>query len=122
LAGHADDKRWKEVFFLVLGMLPDASSCLLTIKQEIDGILAEDQEAQKYLVWLDEKNKSLHEQSSTISYLFYLFHSFGLDFSPYPSLNLDFSLYHSLIISDNPNFSFKLFDSPLSLLQPQQLY
>jgi predicted NACHT family NTPase len=115
LAGHADDKRWKEVFFLVLGMLPDASSCVLTIKQEIDQILADDPKMQEYLVWLDEKVRSSYEAIPMEDYLFYLNldldfeytfnHDFLLDIlgSDHYSVNLckslDQILYDSLSVS-----------------------
>jgi predicted NACHT family NTPase len=59
LAKNVTTKRWREVFFLVVEMLPDASGCLLTIKQEIDGLLAGDERLQEYLVWLDEKCRSI---------------------------------------------------------------
>jgi predicted NACHT family NTPase len=103
LAGHADDKRWKEVFFLVLGMLPDASSCVLTIKQEIDGVLADDPKMQEYLVWLNEKNKSINAPPTTTTYLGYLDLSLSLYHSLYlsDSLSLDLSLYHSLHLGDD---------------------
>jgi predicted NACHT family NTPase len=84
LASHAGEKRWQEVFFLVLGMLPDASFCLLTIKKSIDQILADDVELQKYLVWLDEKCQSIANRPATMAHLFY--------FSLYLDLYLDLSL------------------------------
>jgi predicted NACHT family NTPase len=102
LAGHAHDKRWKEVFFLVLGMLPDASSCVLTIKREIDEILAGDQRAQEYLMWVGEKNRSINKDSTTATYLFYLVIDvdvtaalaliFGLDLPLDLDLDLDLDL------------------------------
>jgi predicted NACHT family NTPase len=88
LSGHAGDKRWQEVFFLVLGMLPDASYCLLTIKQEIDGILAGDDRLQEYLLWLDEKCRSINEPF----HLLYL----DLDLYLYFSLSIYFSWSHYL--------------------------
>jgi predicted NACHT family NTPase len=114
LAGHADDKRWKEVFFLVLGMLPDASSCVLTIKQEIDGILADDQKAQKYLEWLDEKVRSINGHSSTKAYLCYvsLYHDISLPLNLYSSLDNDIScpfyLYYPLSLDLSLLFSLGL--------------
>jgi predicted NACHT family NTPase len=89
LACHADDKRWKEVFFLVLGMLAEASSCVLTIKQEIDGVLADDPKMQEYLVWLNEKNKSINESPITTTYLGYLNLYLNLNLSLYLYLYLD---------------------------------
>jgi predicted NACHT family NTPase len=62
LVQHVGDRRWREVFFLVLGMLPNASSHLLEIKQEIDGILAGDEKLQEYLGWLNEKCQSIESE------------------------------------------------------------
>jgi hypothetical protein len=99
LASHVDDKRWKEVFFLVLGMLPDASSCVLTIKQEIDQILADDPKMQEYLVWLNEKVRSINWEDFPRGYLFHLYfcpndclnysgHNASLDFELYVNIDL----------------------------------
>ncbi len=74
LAKNVTTNRWREVFFLVVEMLPDASGCLLTIKQEIDGLLADDPKTQEYLVWLDEKCRStVSESSLLIDYLGYFY-------------------------------------------------
>jgi predicted NACHT family NTPase len=105
LARHAHDQRWHEVFFLVLGMLDDASSCLLIIKREIDGMLADDQEVQRYLKWLDDKNKSIGGTSTT-TYLFYIYLDLYLylylylhdDLSLYLNLSLDKDLYLDLYL------------------------
>jgi predicted NACHT family NTPase len=105
LAGHAHDKRWKEVFLLVLGMLPDASSCVLTIKREVDEILAGDQRAQEYLIWVDEKNKSINEDSTTTTYLFYLDLSLSLSLDLSLDLNLDLNLSLDLYPSLDLNLS-----------------
>jgi predicted NACHT family NTPase len=93
LAGHAEEKRWQEVFFLVLGMLPDASYCLLTIKQEIDGILAGDDRLQEYLVWLDEKVRSINESLPIQTHILYL----ALDLNLY--IDLDLSLFFSFSLN-----------------------
>jgi predicted NACHT family NTPase len=72
LAKNVTIKRYREVFFLVMEILPDASNLLLTIKQENDGLLASDKKLQEYLVWLDEKCQSIDEVISTKAYLFYI--------------------------------------------------
>jgi predicted NACHT family NTPase len=98
LARHSHDQRWHEVFFLVLGMLDDASSCLLIIKGGIDGILAGDQSVQKYLVWLDKKSRDIKEDSTT-THLFYIY----LDLYLYLYLYLhdDLSLYLNLFLNQD---------------------
>ncbi len=78
LVEKVSDRRWREVFFLVLGMLPNASSHLREIKQEIDRMLAGDGKCQEYLVWLNEKFQSIESENSLLSRLSYfsvsLFH------------------------------------------------
>jgi predicted NACHT family NTPase len=103
LASHAQDKRWGEVLFLVLGMLPDASSCVLTIQREIDEILAGDQRAQEYLIWVDEKNKSINKVSTTNTYLFYLHLHIPV------SIDLDLYLDHNLNLKHNHSFNRNLY-------------
>jgi predicted NACHT family NTPase len=91
LAKNVVNKRWREVFFLVVEMLPDASICLLTIKREIDGLLAGDQKLQEYLVWLEEKCRSIDDRASISVYSSYLYLDctidLVLDFFPTPSLD-----------------------------------
>jgi predicted NACHT family NTPase len=101
LASHAGEQRWQEVFFLVLGMLPDASFCLLTIKKSIDQILVDDVELQKYLVWLDEKCQSIDHRPATMAYLFYLGLSSGFDLGIGMSLDLSLDFYLYLVLHLN---------------------
>jgi predicted NACHT family NTPase len=74
LAKNVTHNRWREVFFLVVEMLPDASGCLLTIKQEIDGLLADDEKYQQYLIWLDEKCRSIDDKTALSIHSVYLFY------------------------------------------------
>jgi hypothetical protein len=98
-AGHANDKRWKEVFFLVLGMLPDASSCLLIIKQEIDGMLAGDERLQEYLVWLDEKCQLSSYENLMQDRLFYMqYHDYDLEEGMTERAALEYSLDYALTL------------------------
>jgi predicted NACHT family NTPase len=102
LGKNVTNRRWREVFFLVVEMLPDASSCLLTIKQEIDKLLAGDEKLQKYLVWLDEKSKSINDEASISVYYSYLHFdqaiSFPLEFflKPFPCKSSSFKFDYLL--------------------------
>jgi predicted NACHT family NTPase len=130
LAKNVTHQQWREVFFLVVEMLPDASGCLLTIKQEIDELLAGDEKLQEYLVWLDEKcrlsefNDKLQSSIFNFSisiwslsnisnfggeYFFYtLYKILGqLDnYSLYPNFDLDFELLSYFSIDDY-NYRFR---------------
>jgi predicted NACHT family NTPase len=119
LAKNVTNKRWRAVFFLVVEMLPDASDYLLTIKQEIDGFLAGDEKLQKYLVWLNEKCRSINDERLMSNYLSYL--TFELSFSLNRLLDSSFrdsielSLDRSLIRALSLNFSssFRIFKNAL---------
>jgi predicted NACHT family NTPase len=119
LAKNVTTKRWREVFFLVVEMLPDASDYLLIIKQEIDGFLAGDEKLQKYLVWLNEKCRSINDERLMSDYLSYLAFelSFSLDrfldssFRDSTDLSLDLSLVRAL--SFNFSGSFRIFKNAL---------
>jgi predicted NACHT family NTPase len=55
---HVTDKQWREVFLLTVGMLKSADKLLLGMKREIDGLLAQDENLQEFLVWVEEKSRS----------------------------------------------------------------
>jgi predicted NACHT family NTPase len=42
LAAHITEKRYREIFLLAVGMLPQADDLLVLIKHQIDGLLAND--------------------------------------------------------------------------------
>lgn len=73
IVSHVTEKRWREVFRLIVEMLPNAQQLLLLMKAETDQILHNDLELQKFLVWLQEKSSSVEAtyKSATIraSYL-----------------------------------------------------
>jgi predicted NACHT family NTPase len=97
LSKNICDKRWIEIFFLVLGMMPDAGLCLLAIKQEIDKMLASEDRLQEYLVWLNKKCQSISWEDFPQGYLFHLYFNPNdcLDYSS-QNANLDFELYVNL--------------------------
>jgi predicted NACHT family NTPase len=59
LISHVTDKQWREVFLLTVGMLKSADKLLLGMKQEIDGLLAQDEKLQEFLYWVAQKSSSL---------------------------------------------------------------
>jgi predicted NACHT family NTPase len=56
LSTHITEKRWREVLLLALGMLPNAERLLKLLKQQVDNILANDLNLQKFLIWVHEKS------------------------------------------------------------------
>ncbi len=59
LVSHITQKRWREVFLLVSGMLPNADEYLGLMKQQIDAIAAKDEKLQQFLTWLYQKSSSV---------------------------------------------------------------
>jgi predicted NACHT family NTPase len=59
LISKITDKRWREVFLLVVEMLPSADFLLIFIKQHIDGIVATDEKLQQFLSWINQKSCSV---------------------------------------------------------------
>ncbi|MEM9276290.1 MAG: hypothetical protein AAGA80_25555 [Cyanobacteria bacterium P01_F01_bin.143] len=55
LVSHLFDKRWLEVFLLAVSMSSNAERLVLLMKTKIDNLLADHQELQKYLQWLNTK-------------------------------------------------------------------
>jgi predicted NACHT family NTPase len=59
LVEHITEKRWREVFLLTTGMMLKADDLVLLMKQKIDGLLALDKKLQEFLLWIDEKSRSV---------------------------------------------------------------
>jgi predicted NACHT family NTPase len=56
--GHITEPRWREVFLLTVEMLQNADRLLQGMKQEIDGLLFQDQDLQRFLVSAEKKSFS----------------------------------------------------------------
>ncbi|MEO1399794.1 MAG: NACHT domain-containing NTPase [Cyanobacteria bacterium J06635_1] len=63
LVSHITEKRWREVFLLVVGMLPNADYLLTLMKSKIDSLLIEEANIQRFLTWVCQKALSVSEQS-----------------------------------------------------------
>jgi predicted NACHT family NTPase len=59
LVCHVTDKQWREVFLLTVGMLQSGDKLVQQMKQEIDGMLAQDEKLQRFLGWVEEKSRSV---------------------------------------------------------------
>lgn len=60
LASHSGDKRWREVFLLVAGMLRPADRLLLQALQHTSALAASDEKVREFLRWVNHKALSLH--------------------------------------------------------------
>ncbi|MEG4989176.1 NACHT domain-containing NTPase [Microcoleus sp. BR0-C5] len=94
---HITDKRWREVLLLAVGMLQKADDFLLLMKQQVDGLVAEDEQLQQFLVWVRNKSISVNEpyKISAIR-AFYMGREVERVSNPSPHLEVDISLIHSL--------------------------
>ncbi len=56
LIDNITETRWREVFFLVVEMLPSAGCLLFFMKQAIDVLLVDDEKLQQFLYWINQKS------------------------------------------------------------------
>jgi predicted NACHT family NTPase len=73
LVSHLTDKRWHEVIILSVGMSRKADDLLILIKKEIDKLLQDDEKLQDFLVWADEKSKSVNTSYKLVAVRAYYF-------------------------------------------------
>ncbi|WP_239112289.1 NACHT domain-containing NTPase [Halomicronema sp. CCY15110] len=59
LAKHAIEKRYREIFLLTVSMLPKADELLISIKQQVDLLLAEYDDLQALMSWAAQKAESV---------------------------------------------------------------
>ncbi len=86
LVQNITNPRWKEVFYLAAEMLRRSDDFLLMMKNQTDGMLADDENLQEFLEWANQKANSVKFSYKTVAVrAFYAFiepldHDFGLDF------------------------------------------
>lgn len=59
LAQNFGEKRYREVFFLVVGMLPEADDFFRLLKIQVDQLIADEPDLQKFLIWVSGKAQSV---------------------------------------------------------------
>jgi predicted NACHT family NTPase len=109
LASQICEKRWREVFFLTVGLLKSADTLLLLMKQQIDPLLAGDTKLQQFLTWVKQKSESVeatYKKPATIR-AFYL--SVSLNFKLYAPTNINFSIPLDLYLSLSLSLSLSLY-------------
>lgn len=90
---HITDSRWREVILLSVGMAREADDLLLLMKREIDGLLEGDEKLQSFLVWADEKSRSVNVSYKLVAVRAYYF---AIDLGFDRTLNLDQDLDQAL--------------------------
>jgi len=98
LVSHVTEKRWWEVFLLVVGMLQSADCLLQLMKDSINTALALDTKMQKFLTWVDQKSfsmETLYKPAAVRAFYF----TIGLDHTYDPN----FELASALDLGFDPN-------------------
>ncbi|WP_245916087.1 NACHT C-terminal helical domain 2-containing protein [Merismopedia glauca] len=65
LVSHIFEKRWREVFLLVVAMSDNADRLVLLMKEKIDISVARDEKIQEFLQWLNVRISKLNSKSAT---------------------------------------------------------
>jgi predicted NACHT family NTPase len=73
LMEYVADKRWREVFLLVVERSDDAGYMLTRMKQAIDEILSGDEKLQSFLVWLNQKSAEIKKIEQPVSVRFFYY-------------------------------------------------
>jgi predicted NACHT family NTPase len=96
LVSHLTEKRWREVLLLAVGMLQKADDLLLSMKQQVDGLVAEDEQLQQFLLWVNEKSLSvdfLYKPAAVRFFYFSILPSLELALNRNPEIFLDPAFY-----------------------------
>lgn len=64
LVSHITDSHWHEVFLLTAAMLRSADSLVQLMKQQIDGLVAQDPYLQDFLEWASQKSRQIPATTS----------------------------------------------------------
>ncbi|MBD2197045.1 MULTISPECIES: NACHT domain-containing protein [Calothrix] len=67
IVDYLTEKRWQEVIFITTEMMRNADDLLLLIKQKVDSLLALDDNLQEFLVWVDEKTRSVNTPYKSVA-------------------------------------------------------
>jgi predicted NACHT family NTPase len=70
---HITNKVWREVFLLTVGMLDNADQLLIEMKHCLDNIVANDQQIQNYLQWVEQKSTSVQAEYKLVAIRAYYF-------------------------------------------------
>jgi predicted NACHT family NTPase len=63
---HITEPRWREIFLLTAAMLRSADSLVQLMKQQVDGLVAQDPYLQEFLTWASQKSQVVPPQPSAI--------------------------------------------------------
>ncbi|MEP6487206.1 NACHT domain-containing NTPase [Microcoleus vaginatus GB2-A3] len=105
LVSHLTEKRWREVLFLAVGMLQKADDFLRLMKQQVDGLVAEDEQLQQFLLWVNQKSLSVdfpYKPAAVRFFYFSLLPCLELALNRNPERFLDPALYLAVKYTFDP--------------------
>ncbi|MEG3920959.1 NACHT domain-containing NTPase [Microcoleus sp. T3_A4] len=111
LVSHLTEKRWREVLLLAVGMLQKADDLLLLIKQQVDGLIAKDEQLQQFLLWVNQKSLSVdfpYKPAAVRFFYFSLLPCLKLALNRHPERFLDPALYLAVKHTFDPAVEFTL--------------
>lgn len=108
LATHITEKRYREIFLLAAGMLPEADTLLMLMKLQIDQMMqdapTEDPKLQAFVRWMQQKSDSVNAPYKTAAIrAFYYDRALALD------LDLDRVIFLALDLALSHDFAHDLF-------------
>ena len=118
LLPHLNEKRWREVFLLTVGMVESADDLLLKMKQQVEGLIATDDRIQQLLIWVERKRKLVnapYKPAAARSFYFALSHAPNLSLFLDRVLDLAFSLDRALAFDLDSSLSSRDLDLDLFL-------
>jgi predicted NACHT family NTPase len=98
LVSHLTEKQWREVFLLVVGMLPNTEHLLLLMKQRVDAIIAADEKLQQFLTWASQKSQLFqwYYKPAAVRALYLLFFQLETTFDTATIPIIELTLSHTL--------------------------
>lgn len=120
LVEHITEKRWREVFMLTAGMMLEADDLVLLMKQKIDGLLALDEKLQEFLLWIDEKTRSVDTPYKPVAVR--AFYTFDLiSYIHFIDKNLSWELARNYENAIDPNYE-RGYDDWIQQLQERRAF
>jgi predicted NACHT family NTPase len=71
LVSRICDRKWRDIFLMVVSMLRNADYFLLLMKQQIDRIVASDPKLEQFLEWLDQKSQTVSGHDTAVVRAYY---------------------------------------------------
>ncbi|MBD2183389.1 NACHT domain-containing NTPase [Planktothrix sp. FACHB-1355] len=106
LVSHITKRSWREVFLLAVGMMQPADQLLLSMKQQIDELVADDK-LQQFLAWVNQKSLAVQVADKPTVRAFYLTFILGLDHFHVQQLDqaLNNALVSASVLDDAINYA-----------------